>query len=185
MRKHIFQVVSIVAVLLVGAILFYNNQNKTEEFLARNNLQEMSVVEIVEYLEDKTDEPVGFQAGITSTKLLLSDEKDSVEMDLPSDLFYLSMAPYINQTHPCGTHNLVTCRGELQNVTLYVVVSDVSTNEVVLNEEVNTYANGFAGLWLPRERNLSITVTYDNLSSTTEVSTFEVDNTCETTLRLV
>lgn len=185
MKKHIFQVTSIVAVLLVATILFFNNQNKSEDFLVRNNLQEMSVVEIVEYLEDKTDEPIGFQAGITSRKLLLSDETDSIEMDLPSDLFYLSIAPYINQTHPCGTHNLVTCRGELQNVTLQVVVTDINSNEVILNEDVNTYANGFAGLWLPRERNLSITVMYENLSSTKQVSTYDVDNTCETTLVLV
>lgn len=185
MKKNVFQISAIVVVLLLGVALFYNNQNKTEDFLARNNLQDKSISEIVEYLEDNTDEAVGFNAGITSTELLLSDSKGSVEMDLPSDLFYLSIAPYINQTHPCGTHNLVTCRGELQNVTLHVVVTDVFSNEEIMNENVDTYSNGFAGLWLPRERNLSITVHYEELSSTTRISTFEEDYTCETTLRLV
>src|SRR5690554_4109635 len=185
MKKVTFQIGLMIVVLLMATVLFYNNKDKSEDFLIRNDLQDMSVQEIVADLEDKRDEPIGFQAGITSTKLLLSDEDDTIEMDLPNDLFYLSVAPYINQTHPCDTHNLVTCQGELANVALHVLVTDSNTNDVIMNKEVSTYSNGFMGLWLPKDRTFTITVTYENLQSTKQVSTSEADNTCETTMRLV
>ncbi len=185
MKKILLPIVAIAVVLAVGVVFLNSQQNQSEDFLVRNNLVGMDVMEIVEYLEKKTDEPIGFNAGITATKLVLSDTKGSIELNVPKDLFYLSIAPYINTTHPCGTHNLVSCRGELQGETLHVLITDMDTNEVVLDQDVDTYANGFAGLWLPRNRNLSVTVTYKDLSATTQVSTNDDDNTCETTLKLV
>lgn len=185
MKKYTIHIISIVTVLLLSIFLFSSNQNKKDDFLVRHNLQEMNIYQIVAYLENSLDEPIDFRAGINSTNLLLSDDKGSLNLALPSDMFYLSMAPYITQTHPCSIHNLVTCRGELKEVTLQVLVRDIATNEVILDEDVETFSNGFAGLWLPRDGRFSITVTYDGLSSTTEVSTFEDDNTCETTLKLV
>ncbi len=185
MKKYSFRIGLMIVVLLLATIMFYDNKDKSEEFLVRNDLQDMSVEEIVASLEDKRDEPIGFQSGITSTKLLLSDEEGTIEIDLPNDQFYLSVAPYINQTHPCGTHNLVTCQGELANVALNVLVTDSTTNEVIVDSEVHTYSNGFAGLWLPKDRVLTITVTYESLQSTKQISTSEDDNTCETTMRLL
>lgn len=40
-------------------------------------------------------------ASITSTQLIVTDEDDNETLyDLPDDEFFVSIAPYINETHP-------------------------------------------------------------------------------------
>jgi hypothetical protein len=174
----------ITLIAIISTSLLTSNQRKSDAFLTRYELQSLSVIEIINYLEQKTDEPAGFNAGITSTKLLLSDNQDTVEMDIPANLFYLSIAPFINQTHPCANHNLVTCTGELQRETLRVLITDTDTDELILDQDEVTSPKGFVGLWLPSGRNIEVTITYKGLVATKQLSTFESDDTCETTMQL-
>lgn len=184
MKKNILILSMIIIVAFIGYSFLTANQKKSEAFLSRYELQSLSVVEIINYLEQKTDEPLGFNASVTSTQLLLSDENDAVELDLPTDLFYLSVAPFINQTHPCATHSLVTCTGELQNETLRVLITDSDTDELILEQDIVTSPKGFAGLWLPSGKNIELTITYKGFAATKQLSTFEFDETCETTMQL-
>ena len=184
MKKNILILSMIIIVAFIGYSLLTSNQRKSDAFLSRYELQSLSVVEIINYLEQKTDEPMGFNAGVTATQLLLSDDKDTIELDIPADLFYLSVAPFINQTHPCANHSLVTCTGELQNETLRVLITDVDTDELILDQDIVTSPKGFAGLWLPSGKNLEMTITYKGLTATKQLSTFEYNETCETTMQL-
>lgn len=184
MKKNILLLSTILLVAFIGYSLLTSYQRKSEAFLNRYELQSLSVVEIINYLEQKTDEPAGFNASVTSTTLFLSDEKDTIELDLPADLFYLSVAPFINQTHPCATHSLVTCTGELQNETLRVLITDSDTDEIILDQDIVTSPKGFAGLWLPSGKNIEMMITYKDLVATKQLSTFEVDDTCVTTMQL-
>jgi hypothetical protein len=184
MKRNILILSILVIVTFIGYLLLTSNQKKSETFLSRYDLQSLGVVEIINVLEQKNDEPVGFNASVTSTKLLLSDDKDAVELDIPTELFYLSVAPFINQTHPCATHSLVTCTGELQNETLRVLITDSDTDELILDQDIVTSPKGFAGLWLPSGKNIEMTITYKGLVATKRLSTFEFDDTCETTMQL-
>src|SRR5690625_5779382 len=53
-------------------------------------------------------------ASITSKQLIItdSDGREST-YELPNDEFFVSIAPFINETHPCMDHSLTGCQGEL------------------------------------------------------------------------
>ncbi len=47
-----------------------------------------------------TDELVAESASITSTQLIVKEDGSEKVYDLPKDEFFVSIAPYINTTHP-------------------------------------------------------------------------------------
>lgn len=51
-------------------------------------------------------------ASITSTQLIVdSGGSNEAVYGLPEDEFFLSVAPYVQNTHPCATHSLTGCQG--------------------------------------------------------------------------
>ncbi|KAB7743324.1 hypothetical protein GA707_14600 [Nostocoides sp. F2B08] len=99
------------------------------------------------------------------------------------DGFYLALAPYVDQTHDCYYHNLATCQGELVGEDLDVTIT-TDDGEVLVDETVTTYDNGFVGFWLPRDITGTIEVTHDGRSVTAPIATGPDDPTCVTTLQL-
>src|SRR5699024_4262682 len=79
---------------------------------------------------------------------------------LPEDEFFVSIAPFLNETHPCDIHSLTGCQGELVNEDLEVQIEN-SSGEVILDEKQQTEANGFIDLWLPRDDTFNVTITQD------------------------
>lgn len=45
--------------------------------------------------------------------------------------------------------------------------------------------NGFIDLWLPRDKTFQVKIEYDGKVTEQEISTFEGDNTCITTMQLI
>ena len=181
MKKLILSIVFIITVISVITLLVTNNNN--QNFLEKEGLDGLTTVQMVEKLEAKTIDPNNYNASITATQLSIYTSIKTYTFDVPDDLFYLSIAPYINQTHPCGTHSLVTCRGELKNTTFYVLIKDELDN-IIFDQEITSGSNGFAGLWLPRNMTGTIYVEYNNFSATTDIETYDSSNTCLTTLKL-
>lgn len=64
-----------------------------------------------------------------------------------------------------------------------VYIEDTKGN-VILNETKKTQSNGFIDLWLPREKTYQVKITHDGKKAESELSTFEGDNTCITTIKL-
>lgn len=125
------------------------------------------------------------RASIRSDDLILTDETGAEEVKpMPDDAFYLSIAPYVNQTHDCGNHSLTTCRGELANTAVRVIVTDDATGEAVFDEQLTTFDNGFVGVWLPRGITGTVTVESAQGTASAPISTGSGDPTCLTTLRL-
>ena len=123
-------------------------------------------------------------ASITSTQLLVnSGTPEEVAYALPDSEFFLSVAPYVEKTHPCATHSLTGCQGELANEEFDVYIEDAEGKEV-MNGPVKSQPNGFIDLWLPRDQKYQITITHDGKEAKSEVSTFEQDDTCLTTMQL-
>lgn len=184
MKQYLIMSGITVFVILVGLLIWGQGRANNDDFLVRNNLDGKSLSQIVDTLENRLNDPAGFTAGINGERLVMTDTKGSHEILLPNNQFYLSIAPYINQTHPCGIHNLVTCRGELKNQTFLVVVTNTQTNEVILNQNVKTANNGFMGIWLPRGLDVTVTVSQGSLTASTQVGTYSDSDTCLTTLKL-
>ncbi|MEV8146389.1 CueP family metal-binding protein [Specibacter sp. NPDC078709] len=125
-------------------------------------------------------------ASIRPGELVLKDAAHrEATLPMPADEFYVSVAPYVSQTHTCHFHSLTTCLGELQNKDVDVTVKDRTTGAVVMQESVKTYDNGFVGLWLPRGMEATLTVGYEDQTASQTISTIGgQDPTCLTTLQL-
>ena len=130
-----------------------------------------------------TDRPADLMASIRTDELLLAANTVETTLDMPEDSFYVSIAPYVNQTHDCFYHSLTTCQGEMPLADVEVTVVD-ETGTTILDEEMTTYENGFVGLWLPRDMTGTITITADGKSVESPISTMEDSATCLTTLQL-
>lgn len=102
---------------------------------------------------------------------------------LPDEVMLVSVAPYLDRTHPCATHYMSGCQGELASVPFHVraVAEDGS---VVIDEVRTTGANGFLDLWLPRGQQVELTLEADGYGAVGLVGTDGDSPTCITTLQL-
>lgn len=55
---------------------------------------------------------------------------------------------------------------------------------VVVDKMMKSQPNGFIDLWVPRDRKYTTKIEYNGKSVEGEISTFEGDNTCITTMQL-
>ncbi|GAB3812602.1 CueP family metal-binding protein [Tessaracoccus terricola] len=160
----------------------------TDAFLAAHGLAGLDVTQIIERLDTTplADRSTELMVSIRPNEVVFADTSSEVALPMPEDSFYLSFAPYVSQTHDCHFHSLTTCTGELQSADVHVTVTDNQTGETVVDESTTTYANGFLGLWLPRDLDATLTVTSDGRSASAPISTAGTeDPTCLTTLQLV
>lgn len=119
---------------------------------------------------------------------------DSLEATLPSgqeaaipltEEFLLSIAPYINYTHPCTYHVPTGCQGELVEEELHLMIKDMATGKVVKNEMVTTQKDGFIDIWMPRDGDYQFMFHKGNLMASEVLSTKGDSRTCITTMKLV
>lgn len=75
------------------------------------------------------------------------------------------------------------CQGELVEKELDVHIEN-EDGDVVVDEKKMSQANGFFDLWLPRNETYKISIAYDGKTAESEISTFENDGTCITTMKL-
>ncbi len=124
-------------------------------------------------------------ASISSSELIITNEDDTQETyDLPEDEFFVSIAPFVSETHPCDIHSLTGCQGELVDADFDILIKN-KAGDVVVDETMNSGKNGFIDLWLPREEDYDVTVKYDGKEVESNISTFNGDGTCITTMQLL
>lgn len=123
-------------------------------------------------------------ASITSHELIVTENDDSqLVYELPEDEFFVSIAPFVSETHPCDIHSLTGCQGEMVDQDLEVHIEDMD-GQVIVDETMNSRANGFIDLWLPRDQEFNVTITHEGKETASTISTFENDGTCITTMQL-
>lgn len=153
--------------------------------LAEHGLADKDAVQIIDQLDrlNVNDRPSDFKASVRPDELLLSDDDSQVALELPDDRFYLSVEPYVTNTHDCFYHSLTTCKGELGGKDVRVTVTD-EAGKVLLEDKSTTFDNGFLGLWLPRDVAGTIEMEYDDMKGKVDFSTDNDAPTCLTTLQL-
>lgn len=67
---------------------------------------------------------------------------------------------------------------------MQLTVRDVATGEVYVEKDTETFANGFIGVWLPRERTVEVTAAMAGRTGTVVTGTGAEDPTCMTELQL-
>lgn len=159
---------------------------QVNDVLASHGLEGLDTVELVDRLDRLAgeDRPTELIAAVLPEKLVLTAGKDELSRDLPADLFYLSVAPYTSMTHDCFNHSLTTCTGELADTPIELKVVDQETGKVLVDEERSTFANGFVGLWLPRDIEATLTIASIAGRGSVNISTATDAPTCLTTLKL-
>ncbi|MDX5399624.1 MAG: CueP family metal-binding protein [Actinomycetes bacterium] len=189
MRKMLFAAAAVAMVTVSGCAGTAPEETTPEEtaqaeFLAPYGLEDSSAEEIVTAL-DRTNEDreAGLAGSVRYDTVVFATPGGETELPLPDDLFYLSLAPYVENTHDCYYHNLASCQGELVGEDLEVTII-AADGEVHVDGTVTTYDNGFVGFWLPRDIEGTISVTWDGLSATAPIATGPDDPTCVTTLQL-
>ncbi|QDZ99508.1 hypothetical protein D0439_13145 [Lysinibacillus fusiformis] len=172
----------IAVTLLTTVVLGACNGESSNDDNSRIDMEMQNIKELVnEYSGDKTKDE---SASITSNQLILTDKegKESAYA-LPEEEFFVSVAPYINETHPCTNHSLTGCQGELANKDVAVYIED-SKGNVLVDETMKTLANGFIDLWLPRDQTYNIKMEHKGKTVKSSFSTYENDGTCITTMQL-
>lgn len=157
-----------------------------EDVLAAHGLGDLSAAEVVDHLDrvHPDDRSQDFMASVRARRLVISSGDVEGSLPLPKDRFYVSVAPYVDQTHDCTFHSLTTCLGEMTDEEVDIKVVERGTKAVLIDETVTTFDNGFIGMWLPRDIKGTITVSQGKKSGTVRFSTGPKAPTCLTTLRL-
>lgn len=124
-------------------------------------------------------------ASITSHELIVTDNNNKeTSYDLPDEEFFVSITPFVEETHPCAIHSLTGCQGELVDKEFDVFIQDEDGN-VIVDETMTSLANGFIDLWLPRNKTFQVKIEHEGKTVESEISTFKGDNTCITTMQLI
>lgn len=126
----------------------------------------------------------GLQSYVTSEAVVFQfpgGKQSSIA--LPSKQMVVAIAPYINQTHPCKTHFMSGCQGELVKKPINVVVKN-QAGKTVMNKTVKTLSNGFLELWLDRNQTYRVSLKMGAKTTTGVLTTHAGSDTCITTLRL-
>jgi hypothetical protein len=160
------------------------NENAENESDSHGNIGKTD--NIKKLVQDySTDKITDGSASITSRELIVSNEDSSkTTYSLPKDEFFVSIAPYIETTHPCATHSLTGCQGELVNEEFDVYIEDTEGN-VIIDQTMESQSNGFIDLWVPRDKTYKVTIAYAENTVESEFSTYDNDNTCITTMQLM
>ena len=160
-------------------------ETSVQTLIEAHDLAGMDAAEMIDHLDrvPMEERPTDLLASVMPEQLVLASATEEVALELPEDSFYLSIAPFVNQTHECHYHSLTTCVGELSNQEVNLAVTDAS-GEVLIDEQRTTFDNGFVGVWVPADSNGTIEITYDGLTGTTNFSTGSESATCITDLQL-
>ena len=150
--------------------------SQSEGSLSANDIKDLVNDYTVDNLEPDS-------ASITSHELVVEEDNEELVYELPEEEFFVSIAPFINETHECAVHSLTGCQGELVEEEIDVLITD-SSGEVVVDETMTTEENGFIDLWLPRDETFVVEMTQGSRTTEAKISTFEGDKTCITTMQL-
>lgn len=175
MKKKTFLLMVFTTLILVAC----NNEDQ-------NTINSDQITDIKELVHEySVGENLDQSASITSKHLIVTDQDGSETMyELPEDEFFVSIAPFIHETHPCTNHSLTGCQGELVEKDFDIYIEDTKGN-VIIDDTMTSMANGFIDLWVPRDRTYRITIEHKGKRVESEFSTFENDGTCLTTMQLM
>lgn len=179
MKKNVAWTAGVLAAVALGAgaYLIWKTNTPAKDMA----LHDQMVKQLVD--DYSTKKLPALSASISSQELVVKTEEGSVTYKLPRKEFFVSIAPYVNSTHPCATHNLSGCQGEMVSEPFDVTITDKKGNTVV-SEFMTSHANGFIDLWLPRNDTYKVTIENGGKKAEATLGTFKKDNTCITTMQL-
>ncbi|GAB1372784.1 CueP family metal-binding protein [Candidatus Kapaibacterium sp.] len=121
---------------------------------------------------------------VTSTEVIFEfPDGRTVKKNLPTDSFYVAIAPYINNTHECSQHYPSSCTGELFEKIIKIKAED-ENGIIFYDSNIPTLKNGFFEIWLPRNKNVKLQIEYNSMKGEETIPTKSDSRTCITTIKL-
>jgi hypothetical protein len=130
-------------------------------------------------LEEQLTELNSSLVGIQS---MLSGWKDEDHVVASDSWYFMSIAPYQNDTHDCYYH-ILACKAEMVNTHVSYSIEEVGGSFVTQGVGV-TGSNGFMDLYLQRNKTYRISVVIGELEGEVTVTTFPGSPTCITNLKI-
>ncbi len=125
----------------------------------------------------------GLLAGVLAVGLILLPVLAPLPRLRAQTGFYVAIAPYISQTHPCIYHVKGSCQGELKNVAFRYWLRSTD-GAVSRTGTVQTGSDGFLEWWLPPNKSYVATFEYEGRRGTGTFLSFAKAPTCITTIQL-
>lgn len=143
-------------------------------------ISEAEMINLVNhYGREETDEVVS----ITSDALIIEKNEELMsKYSLPDDKFFVAIAPYVENTHPCEIHYLTECEAEMPNQEFKLIIIDKQGN--VRTETLTSTNKGFINLWLDKNNEYEIKITHELGTSELHVFTQKNSKTCITNAKL-
>nr|WP_145406259.1 CueP family metal-binding protein [Paenibacillus xylanexedens] len=180
MKKPLWMIASAAVLILLGTYLIANTAGRDKAEQAEGT----DVRKLVEDISTGREKPQSASISATTLTVTETGNKETT-YTLPENEFFLSIAPYVQQTHPCEIHSLTGCQGEMVNEEFMVTIHDSEGNTFMKDEVLKSGANGFMDLWVPRDRTYLIRIVQDGKVAEKQLSTYPDDQTCITTMQLM
>lgn len=178
MKKNIY--IGLVLLFLVGLLYVFTQAENQERVLAAYGLDDLTVTELIEKLENDSL-PDNVSASVYHDHMNLYIDNKLYTYRLPSDVLYISFAPYYNYTHDCYFHSLTGCVGEMVDEDIIVRLYDEDDN--LIEETIkSTGHDGFIGLFLTSNVEYRIEIEHEGLVKSFSVQAL-TDQTCYTGMR--
>lgn len=180
----------IISLSLMLALAASTHANANTALTQAQEFESLNHIEAVKQANKWYKNNQNIKVQITSEEISASFPDGShSSVKIPNDMFFVSIAPWINTTHPCTNHVPTGCTGELRNKSMHLVVKDAKSGETIKSEKVNTRNDGFIDIWLPRHKTLNVSIHYGNntgmfLEAKETISTHSGERTCITSMKL-
>ena len=177
------------SLLFIGTVLFLtllalSSLGCREETSRIEQLDGLSAREALNLANAWRQEHPEVSSYVTSEKIVFEFPGDTTRsIELPPEEMVVSVAPYETETHTCSIHSISSCQGELTQTTFRVTAVD-SSGRVVFEDNKTTMESGFFDLWLPKGKEILLTVAKGDKKAQQKIATREGSKTCLTTLKL-
>lgn len=180
------KILSTKSLLLLLIAIVSGCSNSTEPDYNKNfdSLTNLNAKQVIALGNEWRDSAPKIKTYITTSEVIMEFPDERVmKKSLPDSLMYLAVAPYFNTTHECEIHYPSSCSGELIEKSVKLTAKDAN-GTIYFDGNITTLKHGFFEIWLPRNKNIKLVITYDSKVGEESLSTNSDSRTCITTIKL-
>lgn len=170
----------VLTVFIVGLLVGYGAVFVI--YQTRISMLESDLLQAQSELSNLETQLTELNSSLVKTQSMLSGWKDDDQVVASDSWYFISIAPYQNDTHDCYYHTL-GCKAEIANTQVSYSIEEVGGSFVTQGVSV-TGSNGFMDLYLPLNKTYRISVVIGELEGEVTITTFPDSPTCLTNFKI-
>ncbi len=181
------KVVAIISLIISSFV----SANANAESKSAEYFNSLTYTQAIEKAKEWYKNKEGVMVKVTPNNIIASfPDGTRSSIPIPANKFFISIAPWVNFSHPCTDHVPTGCTGEMINEDMHLFIKDLETGQIINSGKVNTGNDGFIDVWLSSNSSYDINIHYRNnsgklMQAREQISTFKSDRTCITSMQLV